>query len=68
MRVILLSVMVFFIVVAHIFLWLSDMATPLKILFTAINALAWTVVLAPILLIDKWLETIKSRNRPDAEP
>jgi len=66
MRVILVSVMVLFIVIAHIFLWLSDMATHLKVIFTVINIAGWTVVLAPILLIDRWLEAVKARNS-DAE-
>ncbi|MEO0390808.1 MAG: phenylalanyl-tRNA synthetase subunit beta [Pseudomonadota bacterium] len=50
------------IVVAHIFLWRSEMETGLKLAFTVLNAIGWTIVLAPILLIDRWLEAIKKRN------
>ncbi|WP_415401442.1 phenylalanyl-tRNA synthetase subunit beta [Tateyamaria sp. SN3-11] len=53
------------IVVAHIFLWRSDMDTGLKLTFTVLNAAGWTIVLAPILLIDRWLEAIKTRNTSD---
>lgn len=54
--------MVVAIVIAHVFLWRSGMALHLKIAFTTINTIAWTVILAPILLIDRWLDAVKSRN------
>ncbi|WP_299685715.1 hypothetical protein [uncultured Tateyamaria sp.] len=50
------------IVVAHIFLWRSDMAFGLKLTFTILNAMGWSIVLLPILFIDKWLAAIKRRN------
>ncbi|WP_187428182.1 phenylalanyl-tRNA synthetase subunit beta [Roseobacter fucihabitans] len=57
--------MVCLIVVAHVFMWLSDMPRDLKIAFTVLNAAGWTIVLAPILLVDRWLASIRSRNRDD---
>lgn len=65
MRLYLVLAMVTLIVVAHIFLWRSDMDAGLKLTFTVINAIAWTIVLAPILLIDRWLDAVKRRNRTD---
>ncbi|MEO0937734.1 MAG: phenylalanyl-tRNA synthetase subunit beta [Pseudomonadota bacterium] len=64
-RIILVGVLVTFIVIAHVFLWRSDMETGLKLVFTVINALGWTIVLAPMLLIDRWLDAIKSRNKTE---
>lgn len=51
------------IVVAHIFLWRSDMELEQKITFTALNTIAWTIVLAPVFLIDRWLESVQRRNK-----
>ena len=34
----------------------------LMLTFTILNAIGWTIVLAPMLLIDKWLDSIKARN------
>lgn len=65
MRKWLVIVLATFIVIAHIFLWRSDMPTHLKLTFTIINAIGWTIVLAPILLIDRWLEAIQRRNKDD---
>jgi len=67
MRGLLVTLMICAIVIAHIFLWRSGMATHLKVTFTIINAIAWTVVLAPILLIDRWLDAIKSRNKDTSD-
>lgn len=65
MRKYLVIALVILIVIAHIFLWRSDMETGAKLTFTVINAAAWTIILAPILLIDRWLEAVKRRNRSD---
>lgn len=62
MRIYLVLALVLLIVIAHVFLWRSDMAGHLKLTFTILNAIGWTIVLAPILLIDRWLDAIKSRN------
>jgi|GEM_PF-1133176 len=62
MRLHLVLTLVVLIVIAHIFLWRSDMPGHLKLTFTILNAIGWTIVLAPILLIDRWLDAIKSRN------
>ena len=62
MRVYLVLALVILIVIAHVFLWRSDMPGHLKLTFTILNAIGWTIVLAPILLIDRWLDAIKSRN------
>lgn len=70
MRAALVTVLVFFIVIAHILLWRSDMPFGLILTFTILNAIGWTIVLAPMLLIDRWLESIKERNgqAPDDRP
>ena len=65
-RLAIVGVIVTLIVIAHIFLWRSSMAAEWKLIFTSINAVAWTIVLAPIFLIDRWLAAIQRRNR-DAE-
>lgn len=62
MRAALVSTLIFFIVIAHILLWRSDMPFGLMLTFTILNAIGWTIVLAPMLLIDKWLDSIKARN------
>ncbi|MGR3485728.1 MAG: hypothetical protein ACU0BF_10320 [Paracoccaceae bacterium] len=31
-------------------------------MWTAVNFTAWTIILAPILLIDRWLDAIRTRN------
>jgi len=61
-RIVIVGVLVTLIVIAHIFLWRSGMDTGLKLTFTILNAIGWTIVLAPMLLIDRWLDAIKSRN------
>ena len=65
MRKWLVLILVTLIVIAHIFLWRSDMPTHLKVTFTIINATGWTIVLAPILLIDRWLAAVQRRNSDD---
>ncbi|MDW3182918.1 hypothetical protein [uncultured Roseobacter sp.] len=62
-RVLLVTVMLCLIILAHVFMWLSDMPRDLKIVFTVLNVAGWTVVLAPILLVDRWLAT----SRHDVE-
>ncbi|MEL7166045.1 MAG: phenylalanyl-tRNA synthetase subunit beta [Pseudomonadota bacterium] len=67
MRYALVLTLVTLIVIAHIFLWRSEMEAGAKLTFTLINAAGWTIILAPILLVDRWLDAIKARNR-DAPP
>ena len=55
------------IVVAHIGLWRSDMPQGEKLMRTIFNAESWTVILAPILLIDHWLKSVERRNRDGQE-
>ena len=62
MRVYLVLALVILIVIAHVFLWRSDMPGHLKLTFTILNAIGWTIVLAPILLIDRWLDAIRSEE------
>ncbi len=62
MRMALFLTLVTFIVIAHIFLWHSAMAFGLKLTFTILNAIGWSIVLLPMLFIDKWLDAIKRRN------
>jgi sterol desaturase/sphingolipid hydroxylase (fatty acid hydroxylase superfamily) len=62
--------MVALIVVAHVFLWRSDMATGEKAMWTALNTVAWTIILAPVFLVDRWLDSIRARDRqtPSEDP
>lgn len=55
--------MVALIVVAHVFLWRSDMPTGEKAMWTAFNTVAWTIILAPVFLVDRWLDSIRTRDR-----
>lgn len=64
-RILLVAGLVTVIVVAHIFLWLSDMEFGLKLTFTVLNAIGWAIVLVPILFIDRWLDAIKARNKKE---
>ena len=63
MRTYILLALISLVAVAHVFLWLSDMPTDLKWRLTALNALGWTVVLAPIFLVGRWLAAVETRNR-----
>jgi len=51
------------IVLAHVALWRSGMDTSTKLAFTVLNAVGWTIVLAPILLVDKWLDAKRGQNQ-----
>ena len=51
------------IVLAHVALWRSGMDTSTKLAFTVLNAIGWTIVLAPILLVDKWLDAKRGQNQ-----
>ena len=62
MRGVLVLILVTLIIIAHIFLWRSDMTFGLKLTFTILNAIGWSIVILPILFIDKWLDAIKRRN------
>ncbi len=66
-RAYLVAGLVVLIVLAHVALWLSDRPFEMKLTFTVLNAIGWTVVLAPILLVDRWLEAIRSRTRGEGE-
>jgi len=62
-RLILVAVLVTLIVIAHVFLWQSEMPRGEKITWTVVNGISWTIILAPIVLVDRWLEAIKRKNR-----
>ena len=55
--------LILLIVAAHIALWMSDADPGFKLRLTIINAVGWTVVLAPILLVGRWLKAVEERNR-----
>ncbi|SFJ54985.1 hypothetical protein [Jannaschia pohangensis] len=59
------AVLICGIVVAHVFLWRSDMATSAKLAFTVLNAVSWTIIIAPVFLVDKWLASVRSRSRQE---
>ena len=65
MKIYLVATMVGLIVIAHVFLWRSARDPGLKLTFTILNVIGWSIVLAPILLIDRWLDAVKRRNRSD---
>ncbi|WP_299147077.1 phenylalanyl-tRNA synthetase subunit beta [uncultured Tateyamaria sp.] len=67
MKIYLVAAMVVLILIAHVFLWRSDMARGLKITFTVINVAGWMIILAPIFLIDRWLDAVKRHNSSDHE-
>ena len=50
------------IVIAHVFLWRSDMPAGQKLTWTALNTVAWTIILAPVFLVDRWLDALRARN------
>lgn len=54
--------LVVLIVIAHVFLWRSDMPTGQKFMWTALNTVAWTIILAPIFLVDRWLDAMHART------
>ncbi|MEP2654660.1 MAG: hypothetical protein ABJH07_02705 [Sedimentitalea sp.] len=64
-RVLLVAVMLVLIIVAHFFMWFSNMPPDLKIVFTVLNVAGWTIVLAPILLVDRWLAAVQHRVSQD---
>jgi hypothetical protein len=51
------------IVIAHVFLWRSDMPVGEKLMWTVLNTIAWTIILAPVFLVDRWLDALRERNR-----
>jgi dolichyl-phosphate-mannose--protein O-mannosyl transferase len=55
------------IVIAHVFLWRSDMPTGQKAMWTALNTLTWTIILAPVFLVERWLGSVQARNRRPGE-
>ncbi|MFL4469779.1 phenylalanyl-tRNA synthetase subunit beta [Tateyamaria armeniaca] len=65
MKYYLVAIMVALIIIAHVFLWLSDMEPGLILTFTILNAIGWSIVFLPILFIDRWLDAIKRRNNSD---
>ncbi|MEM9551319.1 MAG: hypothetical protein AAGA05_09095 [Pseudomonadota bacterium] len=58
----LVGAMVVLIVVAHVFLWRSGMPVEQKLTFTVLNVAGWTIVLAPIFLVGRWLKSVETRN------
>lgn len=53
------------IVLAHIAMWRSEMPRDVALRFTIINAVGWSIVLLPILLVNRWLKAVEARNTPD---
>ena len=51
------------IVLAHVALWRSGMDTSTKLAFTVLNAIGWTIILTPILLVDKWPDAKRGQNQ-----
>lgn len=55
-------VLIAVIILGHVGLWLSDMDPALKWRLTLINVAGWTVILAPALLVGRWLKAVERRN------
>ena len=34
----------------------------MKLMFTVLNAAGWTIVLAPIFLVNKWIKAVEAKN------
>ena len=62
---IIVAVLVVLIIIAHVFMWRSDMPTNQKLAWTIVNTLSWTVILAPIFLVDRWLKATLAKNDAD---
>ncbi|MEO1733504.1 MAG: hypothetical protein AAFR45_07740 [Pseudomonadota bacterium] len=60
--VFIVGAMVTAIIVAHVFMWRSDMPFQQKLVYTAINTMGWTIVFAPIFLVNRWLKAVEARN------
>jgi len=50
------------IVLAHVALWRSDMPPDLKMTFTILNAIGWSIILLPIVFVSRWMNAIERRN------
>ena len=61
------GILVALIVTAHVFMWRSDMATSEKLMWTILNTIGWTIILAPVFFVDRWLDAIKARNSRDKD-
>ena len=59
----LVGTIVTLIVIAHVFLWRSDMPTDQKLMWTILNTISWTIILGPIFLVDRWPTAITARNK-----
>ncbi len=59
----LVGIMVTLILIAHIFLWRSDMPSGEKLAWTIVNFTAWTVILAPVFLVGRWLKAVEAKNK-----
>ncbi len=59
---IILAVLISAIVIAHVFMWRSEMEPAMKLMFTVLNAAGWTIVLAPIFLVNKWIKAVEAKN------
>lgn len=62
---IVLAALLTLIVVAHIGLWMSDrMPAEMKLRFTIINVLGWSVVLLPAYGVSRWLAAREAERDP----
>ncbi len=58
--------LVILIVLAHVALWRSDMPPDLKMTFTILNAIGWSIILLPIVFVSRWMNAIERRNAENA--
>ena len=56
------TVLILFIVGAHIAMWTSDMPRELALRLTLINAAGWAVILLPAWAVSKWAAAHKLRK------
>ena len=62
-----LMMIISLIVIAHVFLWRSDMDQTMKVVFTVINATGWAIVLGPIYLVHRWMKAVETENASNGE-
>ena len=60
--------LLFFILAAHVALWMSDMDSAQKLRLTMFNAAGWAVILGPVWLVGRWLAVVERRNQDAQDP
>ena len=64
---VILTLLISGILIAHVFMWRSDMDSTAKLVFTVINFTGWAIVLGPIVLVHRWMKAVEARNAEERE-